>query len=263
VPAAVSTAPPAVTPAQGRVERSAAEVVQPAGPPVTADEPALPQPKPGVAPTLPPDDTAPQGPQGGTQEASKDLIAHLAAQNAAAQAVPLQQAPIAAPAYTASPAPTGVPYGSFGPPVRRPRKSGLGMIVALLSGLFVTGLVIAGVAWMRQNKGDGTEPIGGLGGPAPNTTITAQGGSTEPTPPPDVPHADPVPEPGPGPKPTATGSGKPRPKDAGADASQEKDAGSTGPWPFPLPSGLPPLPSNLPPLPTFPIPGFQPPPASS
>jgi serine/threonine-protein kinase len=258
---------------------------------VTADEPALERspggvaPTPtdktgGVAPTLPPDDDGPTEQsgmpapgtavgtdiKGSTQGAPPEAIAELAAQNAAAQAAPAtQQSAPAAQGYT--PAPAGPSYvQQHGPGPSRRQKSNLGAILAVVFGLLATAGVIALVVFVRQGKDDTpTQPIP-LGDPSPNTSVSAQGGGTDfdtppitPTPGPAVPNV-----PGPGPVPTATGTNKPKPKaDAGADAGATQDAGLPPlTWPLPMPSGLPPLPSTLPPFPTFPIPGFQPPPAS-
>lgn len=257
VPAGVSAFPPPVEPA-------------PARPPITADEPALEPERPGVAPTLPPDDeTAPapdrpatvrdlpvqQPPMGGTQEASKDLIANIAAHNAAAQAVPASPArPFVA---SAAPSPS---YAAPQPyPRASQKKSGGGWVLGLLGGVVVLGLIVGGVIWVRQNKpsSGGDQPLGGLGTGTPTTKMTGEGPANDPGP--QVPqNPPPQTDPGPGPKPTATGTGKPKPKDAGADASEDAGGGAMPPWPIPMPSGLPPLPSALP----FPIPGW-PPPANS
>ncbi|MBI3204156.1 MAG: protein kinase [Myxococcales bacterium] len=257
VPAGVSAFPPPVEPA-------------PARPPITADEPALEPERPGVAPTLPPDDeTAPapdrpatvrdlpvqQPPMGGTQEASKDLIANIAAHNAAAQAAPASPArPFVA---SAAPSPS---YAAPQPyPRASQKKSGGGWVLGLLGGVVVLGLIVGGVIWVRQNKpsSGGDQPLGGLGSGTPTTKMTGEGPANDPGP--QVPQNPPPQiDPGPGPKPTATGTGKPKPKDAGADASEDAGGGAMPPWPIPMPSGLPPLPSALP----FPIPGW-PPPANS
>ena len=246
----------------------------------TTDEPPLhPPTNKGVAPTLPPDDSPPAragahpptvgsspfidaGPMG-TQEASKELVAELAAQHAAAQAVPVaRSAPHAsASPYGPPPAPTAASavsaYQQYGPPMTRPKRSSAGAIIALFAGLAVTGLIIAIVVWTRQSKDDsGTQPIGSLGETAPNTTISPQGGTPEnPQAPPPGPGPGPVEPPGPTTKPTG---GPVHPHDGGtSDGGGGKDAGGQGlPWPFPMPSGMPPIPSTLPPFPTFPIPGF-------
>jgi serine/threonine-protein kinase len=258
------------------------------GPPVTADEPALERPKTaklpqqaasgGVAPTLPPDDdgptqeTAAPSPEatragtevkGSTQEASKELIADLAAQNAAAQAVPAQTAHSAGVGYTPPPM-TGT-YGQYGPPgTRKKSGGGLGTILVILAGLALTAGIVGLVLYMRQGKDDGpTPPLGGdLEQPTPNATISAQGGQDFNTPP-VVPPTNPDTPVGPGPQPTATATNRPpTKKDAGADSGAAQDSGLPPlQWPLPMPSGLPPLPSTLPPIPTFPIPGFQPPPS--
>jgi serine/threonine-protein kinase len=259
-PAGVSGYPPPAEPAPA-----------PGKPPITADEPALEPPKGGVAATLPPEDEptaaaspatvgdmpAQQAPMGGTQEASKELIANMAAENAAAQAVPAKS-----PYAHAAP-----PAAAFTPPPyppARPKKAGggAGMIIGLGAMLLVIGAIVGGILWVRQSRDDSPkDPPLNLGGTTPPTTVTGQGGPSDPTPEvpqnPQVP-VDPGPGPGPGPKPTATG--KPKPKDAGADAAGGADAGPTFPTlPFPLPSGLPPIPSTLP---TFPFPTW-PPPATS
>ncbi len=232
-------------------------------PPITADEPALDPPKPGVAPTLPPEDEtapAPQRPatvrdmpaQGGTQEASKDLIANIAAENAAAQAVPVAPTP---PAY-ASRAPVAAPFPvpqQFPSAPRRKSGGGGGLVLALLGGVVVIGAIIGGIIWVRQNKdtSGGDQPIN-IAGTTPTTKMTGQGPAYDPQP--QVPQ-DPPPQtdPGPGPKPTATGTSKPKPKDAGADPAQ--DAQSPMPtWPLPMPSGMPPIPTF-----PFPIPVWPPP----
>jgi serine/threonine protein kinase len=279
VPAGTSAPPPAV-------EKKDKTTEEPPHPGAAA--------KPGgVAPTLPPDDAAPAqtadnppaptggnpptvgsppltdvGPRGSTQEASKDLVEQLAAQHAAAQAVPPAQrsSPAASPSPYGPPpgaaSPAATPYGQFGPPAARPKRSGVGAIIALLTGLVLTASIIGVVVWMRQSREDGgPQPLSTLGGTAPNTTISAQGGPTDIQPPPG-PGPGPVdtPPPGPGPKPTGTVGTKPK-SDAGADGGA-KDAGQASPWPFPIPSGMPPLPSALP-FPTFPLPGFGPPPANS
>ncbi len=261
VPAGVSGFPPPVETA-------------PQKPPITADEPALEPAKPGVAPTLPPDDeTAPapprpatvrdlpaqQAPLGGTQEASKDLIANIAAQNAAAQAVPA----VPARPFTANAAPAATPFVAPQPYPRATQRKGggggSGWVLGLLGAVLVIGIVVAGIIWVRQNKesSGGDQPLGGLGSGTPTTKVTGQGPANDPQP--QVPqNPPPQTDPGPGPKPTATGTGKPKPKDAGADASEDAGGGTMPPWPIPMPSGLPPLPSTLP----FPIPGW-PPPANS
>ncbi|MCA9596660.1 MAG: protein kinase [Myxococcales bacterium] len=241
----------------------------------------------GVAPTLPPDDdaTAPappapmapvpvqpapppatavggdEPPKGGTQEASKELIAELAAQGARAQAVPAphqQQMQRPAPPQQAHYVSAG--YGAAPPPMPTRKRGGGGAIIALLLGVLVTGGAIALVVVLRNNKTDDPTPTNPLGEPTPTTTITAQGPDPNATT--DVPPSPtPSPTPTPVPTKTSTGGGTPVPKkDAGTDAGKA-DAGTTAPFPtFPLPSGLPPLPSGLPPLPTFPqIPGFPPP----
>ncbi len=244
---------------------------------VTPAASAAPKPpeRPGVSPTLPPESEpvaknpptvgepgADMGIKGSTQEASKELIAHLASQNASAAASPSPQhlqpreahpqghAPMHAAAQTPPPM-----YGGFGPPQRK-KKSPLGAIIALLAGVIVTGGIIGVVVFTRNGKDTPTEPIN-IETAAPNTTIAPQGGP-DPT---NVPvPTDPGPVPtttDPGPKPT--GTVKPKPKsDGGADGgTEQKDAGGQIPWPFPVPSGLPTIP-----IPTFPIPGF-PPPANS
>lgn len=254
VPAGVSGFPPPAEPAVAK-------------PPVTADEPALEPPKQGVAPTLPPDDEpaprtvgdmpAQHVPMGGTQEARADVIANIAAQNAAAQAVPAQtSAPYAPVPAPQAPFPGPQPY-----PRATPRKSsggGGGLILALLGGLLVIGAVVGGILWVKQNKDESAkdQPLN-LGTSTPATKVTGQGPGNDT--PPQVPqNPPPQTDPGPGPKPTATGTGKPKPKDAGADSGGE-DAGLPMPqWPLPMPSGLPPIPSALP----FPIPVW-PPPANS
>ncbi|MBK7584992.1 MAG: protein kinase [Myxococcales bacterium] len=265
VPAGVSGLPPPP-------DADTSKVAEPAKPPITADEPAPEPAKPGVAPTLPPDDEPAAGgspptvgdmpaqnmpPHGSTQEASKDLIANIAAQNAAAQAVTAQPNP--APYGRAAPQPGPYPPQHFPPPVaRKSSGGGSGVILALLGGLLVIGAIVGGIIWVRQNKDDSPkdQPLG-FGTQAPPTTVTGQGTFNDK--PPDVPQNPPPVDPGPGPKPTATGGPvKPKPKDAGADAAGGQDAGGQMPWPFPVPSNMPPLP----PFPTIPIPVW-PPPASS
>lgn len=256
VPAGVSGFPPPVD-------------TTPQKPPITADEPALQPATPGVAPTLPPEDEPAAGghpatvgdmpaqpvPMGGTQEASKDLIANIAAQNAAAQAVPAATAQSYGQS-AASPPPAPFQPQPYPRPMAKKSGGGGGLILALLGGLLVIGAVTAGILWVRQNKDDsGKDPPLNLGGTSPATTVTGQGGADTP---PQLPQSPPPQtDPGPGPKPTATGTAKPKPKDGGADGGE--DAGLPLPtWPLPMPSGLPPIPSTLP----FPIPGW-PPPASS
>jgi serine/threonine-protein kinase len=237
-------------------------------PPPTVDGPELSS-KPGVAPTLPPEDEPQQpgtslgapplayGPppgapvKGGTQEASKELIRELTGQMPQREPVGGYGAAAQGVSYAG---PTGVV------PPRRKSKGSAGALIALLLGVLVTGGIIAIVVVAQQNRGGDTpDPVLGGGDTAPATTISAQGGvetpiePTTPVPPVTSPET-------PGPKPTGTGTGKPKPKDGGADSG-----GATSPWPFPttLPSGFPPMPSGLPPLPTIPgIPGLpgQPPP---
>jgi len=259
------------------------------GPPVTADEPVLERPKTeqlpqqrasgGVAPTLPPDDDGPTQQavapgaepthagtdiKGSTQEASKELIADMAARNAAAQAVPAQTAHSSGVGYT--PTPMTPHYGQYGPsPGNRKSGGGLGAILMIVAGLVLTAGIVGLVIYLRQGKDDTpTQPLGGIDQPTPNATISAQGGGTDFDTPPVVPPTNPTVTPaGPGPQPTATATNKPpTKKDAGADSGAAQDSGLPPlQWPIPMPSGLPPLPSTLPPLPTFPFPGFQPPPS--
>ena len=271
-PAEVSEPPPA------KKQDKTAEL-PPLEPKATTDDAPT---RGGVAPTLPPDDdeteaepmapvpvergmapaTAMGGddaPKGGTQEASKELVAHIAAQGAAAQAVPAphqQQQPQAAPQHVQAPA----HYASAGygapPPVGK-RRGGSGAIIALLLGVLVTGGAIALVVALRNGNTNEPTPMNPLGEPTPTTTITAQG--PDPNAPTNVPGPTPTPEPTPTPTKTSTGgTGTAPPK---KDAGAQQEAGTTTPFPtFPMPSGLPPLPSGLPPLPTFPqIPGFPPP----
>ena len=243
----------------------------PAGPPPTVDGLSQPGGKPGVAPTLPPEDEpGPAGTamgggppptytsgnhelKGGTQEASKELIRELAGHAGPGPA-------IAAGGYSAP----GVSYagaGGFGPPQARRKPKPIGAILGLLLGVLVTGGIIAGVVATRDDKrGGDPEPQVLGGGETPATTITAQGGSESPTtpnvPPPVTPPVTETPTPKP------TGTGKPKPKDAGADAGKQ-DGGTQSPFPFP--TTLPPLPSGFPPIPTTlpTIPGLPPPPGGN
>jgi serine/threonine protein kinase len=283
VPAGASGPPPPVDEAA-----RPAPPTEKHGPPITADEPVLERPRTeqlpqqrasgGVAPTLPPDDDGPTqqavapGPEptragtnvkGSTQEASNELIADLAARNAAAQAVPAQTAHSAGVGYT--PPPMTSAYGQYGPPPvnRKSGGGGLGTILVILGALALTAGIVGLVLYVRQGKDDTpTQPLGGLDQPTPNATISAQGGQDFDTPP-VVPPTNPDTPVGPGPQPTATATNKPpTKKDAGADSGTAQDSGLPPlTWPLPMPSGLPPLPSTLPPLPTFPFPGFQPPPS--
>ncbi len=277
-PAAVIPSPSEPPPAKKQDKTEELPPLEPKAP--TDDAPT----RGGVAPTLPPDDdetepapmapvpvqpamppaTAVGGddaPKGGTQEASKELVAHIAAQGAAAQAVPAphQQQQQQAAHQPAQP-PVHYPSAGYGPPPSPgKRRGGSGAIIALLLGVLVTGGAIALVVALRNGKTDEPTPVNPLGEPTPTTTITAQG--PDPNAPTNVPTPTPTPEPTPTPTKTSTGGTGTAPpkKDAGTGAKQ--DGGVTSPFPtFPMPSGLPPLPSNLPPLPTFPqIPGFPPP----
>jgi serine/threonine protein kinase len=266
IPAGALTTPkPEPAPKQRTAPHPAAAPAQVT--PAASEAPKPPE-KPGVSPTLPPDDDPPQhrnpatvssppaddlGIKGATQEASKDLVAHLAAQNAAAQspgpAPHLAQSPSPAAAQTPPPM-----YGGYGPPPVRKQKSGLGAVLALLAGVIVTGGIIGVIVMVQGNKDKPTEPIN-VETSSPNTTIAPQAGQDPvPTPVPDPGPAPPATDPGP--KPTGTGTGKPKPKDGGTDGGSEQDAGGLK-WPFPVPSGIPTFP-----IPSFPIPGF-PPPANS
>lgn len=235
--------------------------------PAASEAPKAPE-KPAVSPTLPPEDeltvknppTMGAGPEddlgikGATQEASKDLVAHFAQQNAAAATPGPGHGPVPHLASAAAQTPPPV-YGGYGPPPVRKQKSGLGAIIALVLGVVVTGGIITIVVLTKSSKDTSVEPIN-IGTTSPNTTIAPQGGP-DPTP---VPVPDPGPAPpstDPGPKPTGTGKPKPKP-DGGADGGTgQSDAGGVK-WPFPVPSGIPTFP-----IPTFPIPGFEPPPSSS
>jgi serine/threonine-protein kinase len=266
IPAGASVTPKPETPAPKKTAPHPVAAAAPVTP--AASEAPKPPEKPAVSPTLPPEDDATVknpptmgagddlGIKGATQEASKDLVAQLAQQNAAAQQTPGPVPHLAnARSNVASAAQTPPPvYGGYGPPPVRKQKSGMGAIIALILGVVVTGGIITVVVLAKSGKDTATEPIN-IGTTSPNTTIAPQAGP-DPTP-------APVPDPGPappatdpGPKPTGTGKPKPKP-DGGTDGGTGSDAGGVK-WPFPVPSGIPTFP-----IPSFPIPGFEPPPSSS
>lgn len=257
------------------------------------DQPPLQSEKGGVAPTLPPEDepapeprrrleptaphqAAPPGAKGATVEAPKDLLRHI---TSATPGAPAYGAAYGGPPHGAAP-PHGAPppHGTppphpsaFGPPPRRRRRSPWGAILGLVLGLAVTGGAIALIVTQRQRSDDDSGGVVDLTPTAPTTTLTAQGGTPEPTRPTELPPEEPAPAPAPAPAPRParpTPAPKPNVQDAGAPSTSDAGAADAGAAPFPnltLPSAIP-LPSGFPSsfptaLPSgFPqIPGFPPP----
>jgi hypothetical protein len=237
----------ALIPFAGRLSaagRSAATSAAPPGPARTQPEVAPlaivaepPRSVHGVAPTLPPEQTAPDAPalpgaKGSTQDVPERVLQEIA--TSLQVAVP---SPVAG--YTAGSGSYGAP-GAYAPP-RPPsparRGHAVGAVAALLLGLLLTGGGIAAVVLLRGQQDDG-ESLGVPSTLPPATTILAQ------SPEPDAGAMPPAPT-APAPAATAPKTGRVAPRDAGADA--QADSGLFQ-LPFPLPSVFPPFPSGLPQL---------------
>jgi hypothetical protein len=189
----------------------------------------------GVAPTLPPDQTAPDAPplagaKGSTQDVPEHVLQEIA--TSLQVAVPAPRV-----GFTTPSASYQTP-GVYAPPPPRParRRHAVGAVVALLLGLLVTGGGIAAVVLLRGQQDDGESSFGVPSSLPPATTIAAQ------SPGPDSGAAPPTATP---PTVTAAKGGKVAPKDAGPDAPAD---GGLFQLPFPFPSVFPPFPSGLPPL---------------
>jgi serine/threonine-protein kinase len=213
-----------------------------------------------VAPTLPPEDDAPEparaaggGPKHVTEDAPRELMQRIATAMHPAPPAHGGSAPLAASSLAAR------PYGA--PPTgqlatRTPRRSRTwGAILALLLGVGLTAALIAVIVLVRRSRDD--TPYVPLDTTPPPTALSAQPESSAPpantNPPVTQPWTErPSPTRPPAPAPHSPTPNAPSP----TSLPNPFPSGSvpTLPFPLPLPSGLPALPSTLPPLPS----GFPP-----